>query len=125
MAWWEWLLLALLVLVVVCVAAYLLVRATRRGRRFMALPIADKGRFGRNLLADRQIPWYAKLVMVVAIGYLAMPFDIIPDFVPVIGQLDDVLLVSLAVVLLLVMIPGDRFDAALTSTERDANAVNR
>lgn len=118
MAWWEWILLAAVVTFVVFATAYLLVRSTKRGRRFMALPMDAKARFGRALVADREIPWYAKLVLVVAIGYLAMPFDIIPDFVPVIGQLDDVLLVSLAIVLLLVMVPGDRFDAALRSAER-------
>lgn len=113
MAWWEWLLLAVLIGVLLIAAAYLVVRSTRRGRRFLALPIRGKLLFGRSLLSDPEIPWYAKGLVGITVIYLALPIDLIPDFIPVVGQLDDVLLVVLAIALLLLLVPGDRFDAAL------------
>jgi uncharacterized membrane protein YkvA (DUF1232 family) len=48
----------------------------------------------RRLLADRRVPRRAKLALVLLIAYLAMPFDLVPDFIPVAGQLDDAILVA-------------------------------
>lgn len=113
MAWWEWLLLVLVVLVLVSTAAYLVVRSTVRGRAFFALPTRGKLRFGRALLLDRELPLYTRGIIVLLVAYLALPFDIVPDFLPVIGQLDDVAIVIMTIALLLILVPGDRFDAAL------------
>jgi uncharacterized membrane protein YkvA (DUF1232 family) len=49
----------------------------------------------RRLLADERVPRWRKAFVVVLIGYLAMPFDLVPDFIPVAGQLDDAILVAL------------------------------
>jgi uncharacterized membrane protein YkvA (DUF1232 family) len=51
----------------------------------------------RRLLRDARVPRRAKLALVVFVGYLALPFDLVPDFIPVVGQLDDALLVAAAV----------------------------
>jgi uncharacterized membrane protein YkvA (DUF1232 family) len=51
----------------------------------------------KRLLGDRRIGWRAKIVLVLMLAYLAMPFDLIPDFIPVLGQLDDVLLVMVVI----------------------------
>ncbi|MBI5948917.1 MAG: DUF1232 domain-containing protein [Chloroflexi bacterium] len=59
----------------------------------------------------------AKAVLVLLVGYLAMPFDLIPDFVPVLGQADDVLVIVLALWLLMVVVPRERFEAALAEAE--------
>jgi uncharacterized membrane protein YkvA (DUF1232 family) len=48
-----------------------------------------------RLLRDPRLPRRHKLLVAALIPYLAMPFDLIPDFVPVLGQLDDALLVAL------------------------------
>lgn len=50
-------------------------------------------------------PWYAKLLMFVIVAYAVSPIDLIPDFIPVIGLLDDVLLLPLGIALVLKMIP--------------------
>ena len=50
----------------------------------------------RRLAADRRIPRWRKLVLAAAAAYLLMPLDLIPDFVPVAGQLDDAIVVALA-----------------------------
>jgi uncharacterized membrane protein YkvA (DUF1232 family) len=49
--------------------------------------------FGR-LLRDERVPKHHKLLVAALIPYLALPFDVIPDFIPVAGQLDDAVLVA-------------------------------
>jgi uncharacterized membrane protein YkvA (DUF1232 family) len=48
----------------------------------------------KRLLKDPRVPRRAKATLALVIPYLAMPFDLIPDFIPVLGQLDDALLVA-------------------------------
>ena len=45
---------------------------------------------------DPRVPWYAKAVAVVVAAYALSPIDLIPDFIPVLGYLDDLILVPLA-----------------------------
>jgi hypothetical protein len=47
-----------------------------------------------RLLRDERVPRRRKLLLVALVGYLALPFDLVPDFIPVAGQLDDVLVVA-------------------------------
>jgi uncharacterized membrane protein YkvA (DUF1232 family) len=47
----------------------------------------------KRLLRDPRVPRRAKAALALVVPYLAMPFDLIPDFIPVLGQLDDALLV--------------------------------
>jgi uncharacterized membrane protein YkvA (DUF1232 family) len=49
----------------------------------------------RRLLADGRVPRWRKALVLLLIGYLALPFDLVPDFIPVAGQLDDAILVAL------------------------------
>ncbi len=52
-----------------------------------------------------KMPWYAKFFIVCVVGYALSPIDLIPDFIPIIGHLDDFILVPLGVVLAVKMIP--------------------
>jgi len=52
-------------------------------------------------------PWYAKIFAAVVVGYAFSPIDLIPDFIPVLGYLDDLLLVPLGIKLALKMIPEE------------------
>jgi uncharacterized membrane protein YkvA (DUF1232 family) len=52
-------------------------------------------------------PWYAKAVAIVVVGYALSPIDLIPDFVPVLGYLDDVILVPLGIALVIKLTPGE------------------
>jgi len=61
----------------------------------------------RLVLKHPQTPWPAKVCLWLAIGYLLLPFDLIPDFIPVLGQLDDVVIIPLLVYIALLFIPQD------------------
>lgn len=51
----------------------------------------------KRLLRDPRVPGRAKAVLVLVIPYLAMPFDLVPDFIPVVGQLDDAIVVAASI----------------------------
>jgi uncharacterized membrane protein YkvA (DUF1232 family) len=53
-----------------------------------------------------QTPWYAKLFVVAIVAYALSPIDLIPDFIPVLGLLDEVLLLPFAIVLAVKMVPA-------------------
>lgn len=54
---------------------------------------------------DPRVPWYTKAFAVMIIGYALSPIDLIPDFIPVLGYVDDLLLLPAGIVLLIRMIP--------------------
>lgn len=56
---------------------------------------------------NKKTPWYAKLLTLLVVAYALSPIDLIPDFIPVIGYLDDLILVPLGIVIALKMIPAD------------------
>ncbi len=51
------------------------------------------------------VPWYAKALMALIIGYVVCPIDIIPDFIPVLGELDELILVPAGIALVVKLIP--------------------
>ena len=59
----------------------------------------------RLVLRDGRTPGLAKFLLGAAVFYTLMPFDVVPDFIPVVGQLDDVVIVPLLVVTALSLIP--------------------
>lgn len=122
MEWLAWLVLALIVVVGLGLAGWRVLRATVRGRRFLALPARRKVVFGRALLSTSGVPWPARVLVVVLVGYLALPFDLVPDFIPVLGQLDDVLVVMGIVALLLAVVPRDAFERAMAAAEAQPEA---
>ena len=65
--------------------------------RELAAFVPDSVLLFRRLLADPRVPRRAKIAVGLLVLYLVMPFDLVPDFIPVAGQLDDAVLVALAV----------------------------
>lgn len=54
---------------------------------------------------DPRVPWYARLFAACVVGYAFSPIDLIPDPIPILGYLDDLILIPLGVALVLRMIP--------------------
>jgi uncharacterized membrane protein YkvA (DUF1232 family) len=64
----------------------------------------------QRVLKDSRTPRLAKIFLGLAIGYLLLPFDLIPDFIPVLGQLDDIIIVPGLFYLALKVIPKELID---------------
>jgi uncharacterized membrane protein YkvA (DUF1232 family) len=73
---------------------------------------------------DPRTPWYARLLAVAVVAYAVSPIDLIPDFIPVLGYLDDLLLVPLGIALVLKLIPAPVM-AECRARAREAEAHGR
>jgi uncharacterized membrane protein YkvA (DUF1232 family) len=67
----------------------------------------EQWRLARALMRDRRVPLAARLLPAALVLYLLMPFDLIPDFVPVLGQLDDLLILVLTAWLIARLVPPE------------------
>jgi uncharacterized membrane protein YkvA (DUF1232 family) len=56
---------------------------------------------------DPRTPWYAKIWAALVAGYAFSPIDLIPDFIPIIGYLDDAIIVPLGLIIAIKLIPKD------------------
>lgn len=88
-------------------------RARVRGLRNETFALYLAGR-------DPRTPWYAKAFIAGVVAYVISPIDLIPDFIPVLGYLDDLVLVPLAIVVTIRMIPP----RVLAECRERANEVN-
>lgn len=68
-----------------------------------------------------ETPWYAKVLAISTVCYALSPIDLIPDFIPVIGYLDDLLIIPLGIMLSLKLVPKEIIDECKenTSNEKD------
>jgi uncharacterized membrane protein YkvA (DUF1232 family) len=94
---WEWLALSAgIALAVYAVLVLALVVAGRRtDARALARFVPDCVVLFKRLLTDPRVSPWRKALLVALVGYLAMPIDLVPDFIPVAGQLDDAIIVLL------------------------------
>jgi uncharacterized membrane protein YkvA (DUF1232 family) len=95
--WWEWLLISIGVFLVVYAAflAWLVIRGRDKDARALATFLPDCIVLVTRLARDPRVPSRRKLLLIGLVGYLALPFDLVPDFIPVAGQLDDAIIVAL------------------------------
>lgn len=69
---------------------------------------------------DARAPWYAKIFAALVLAYAFSPIDLIPDFIPVFGYLDDLILVPAGIALAVKLIPREVMDEArLTASAKD------
>ena len=77
----------------------------------------------RLVLKDKRTPTISKIALGLAVGYALLPFDLIPDWIPVIGHLDDVIIVPLLVIIGLKFLPKEIIEEyrgkVLLEEERD------
>jgi len=87
--------------------------ARRLKREVLALSLAYR---------DPRTPWYARVVIICVVGYALSPIDLIPDAIPVLGYLDDLLLVPLGVALAIRLIPPRVLMESRVAAERQLAA---
>jgi uncharacterized membrane protein YkvA (DUF1232 family) len=83
-------------------------RAASLKKEIYALTIAAR---------DPRVPWYAKVFLGLVLAYAFSPIDLIPDFIPVLGYLDDLILIPLGITLALKMIPAQVMQDARKQAE--------
>lgn len=88
-------------------------RARRLKRDTYALYLAAR---------DPRVPWYTKALALGVVGYALSPIDLIPDFIPVIGYLDDLILVPLGLAIVLRLTPSN---VLAECRERAQEAIDR
>jgi uncharacterized membrane protein YkvA (DUF1232 family) len=93
---WALVGLALFLLIYAAAVIALVVIGRRSQARALAGFIPDCVVLLRRLLTDSRVSRGRKLILIALIGYLAMPIDVVPDFIPVAGQLDDAIIAALA-----------------------------
>jgi uncharacterized membrane protein YkvA (DUF1232 family) len=91
---WALLILAGALLAYLAAVLVLVLVGRRTDARALAGFVPDCLVLCRRLLADSRVPRRHKALLAGLVGYLASPLDLIPDFIPVIGQLDDVLIAA-------------------------------
>lgn len=97
MDWWEWPLVALAPTLIIYAGfvASLIVAGRRDDARALATLIPDCIVLVGRLVRDQRVPRRRKLLLFALVGYIALPFDLIPDVIPVARQVDDVIVVAL------------------------------
>jgi len=75
-----------------------------RRMRQIAKNLAREARVGRLVLRDPRTPWPARILLAAGVAYALSPIDLIPDFIPVLGHLDDAVVVPLLLALGLAMV---------------------
>ena len=73
--------------------------------RKIAASVRTELKVYRLILVDKRTPWLARALLGAAVAYALSPIDIIPDFIPVIGHVDDLIIVPLLVIAALKLIP--------------------
>ena len=92
----------------------------RLARRVAALSLRRKARLAWRLLADRRVPLLARALLPAVVLYLAMPLDLVPDFIPVVGYLDDLLIILGAAWLFLRLVPAGVLEEQVAALEMEA-----
>jgi uncharacterized membrane protein YkvA (DUF1232 family) len=68
---------------------------------------------------DPEVGLLPRIVIVIALGYALSPIDLVPDFIPILGQLDDLIIVSALIALSIRLIPGGVLDRARERADRE------
>ncbi|HAL44460.1 MAG: hypothetical protein A2Y12_19000 [Planctomycetes bacterium GWF2_42_9] len=64
----------------------------------------------KKLKDDKRVPKASKILLALAIGYFLLPIDLIPDFIPIIGHLDDLIIIPTLIFIAIKLIPKEVFD---------------
>ena len=101
----------------------LLLAGRHRDARDVASFIPDCIVLFKRLLGDPRVPRRGKVAVALLVPYLALPFDLVPDFIPVAGQLDDAILVALVLAYLARLAGRDVVEELWPGSERGLRVV--
>ena len=119
MSWWWWLLIAAAFIVVACLILILLARRLPAGNlKDWATLIPACVTTARRLRRDPRVPRRVKLLILVALLWTLSPIDLIPEFIPIIGLLDDIVVIALVLRYAARRIPREVLDEAWPSEPR-------
>ena len=110
MTWYAWALLAAVATIISLLSLVWLIKRFRSKEPYasvLALSMREKIRFFRFIVTDGRVPVIVKLIPFLVAAYLANPIDLIPDFIPVLGYLDDVGIVIGGLALIVKLTPLD------------------
>ncbi|MEX2238018.1 MAG: DUF1232 domain-containing protein [Dehalococcoidia bacterium] len=119
----EWIAVVALALAALGILLYMLYRRFRVHpvlRRIKDLTWQQRLRLAGRLVSDQDIPLVARAILVLVVLYLALPIDFIPDFIPVLGQIDDVIILGGGLLLFARLVPREALDghiAAVSAAE--------
>jgi len=121
----RWILIGVALLILILVGGFVVWKVARSderrfARRIAKLRFGDKLAFGRDLMRDSLVPWWAKVIAAAVVVYLVSPIDLIPDFIPVLGHMDDLLVTLIGGALLLRSVPGHVIEEHLQAYEARA-----
>jgi uncharacterized membrane protein YkvA (DUF1232 family) len=128
MEWWQILLLVVLaVLLILALGSFLLLKKASAKTKELAvrvrrLPPREQLRLVAGLAGDERIPTGVRLIPPLLVLYLANPIDLVPDFVPVLGQLDDLLVAIVAIGLLVRFTPIQVIESHIALLEDEARS---
>jgi uncharacterized membrane protein YkvA (DUF1232 family) len=117
--------LAVTLALYVAVVVALVVAGRRSDARALATFVPDCAILMKRLLADPRVSGWRRAAVVGLVAYLAMPIDLVPDFIPVAGQLDDAIVVGLVLRLILRSGGKDLLREHWPGPDESFNVVNR
>ena len=125
MTWWTWLLIAIGTISMLLLVAVLSVRRSRAALIELVRLIPACLALLRDVMRDPTVPKRAKIAPALGLVYLAIPIDLIPDFIPGLGHLDDALLVAWAIRHLVAAAGRERVTAHWTGNPRTLDRILR
>ena len=90
--------------------AFKVFRVRRRARPFMQLSRGERIEFAKLVVREPSLPFLPRLLVGAAAAYLALPIDVIPDFIPVVGHADDFVVVTLLMAVMTRVLPAGTFE---------------
>jgi uncharacterized membrane protein YkvA (DUF1232 family) len=122
----EWIVVIVLSLLAMAIVLYLLYRRFRVHpvmRRIQDLSWENRFRLAGRLLNDEHIPLINRAILVLIVVYLAMPIDLIPDFIPVLGQIDDIIILGGGILLFTRLVERDRLESHIAELQREQDRI--
>ena len=92
---------------------------------FLLIRFRGVARLLWRLTFDRRVPWVLKMLLPAALAYIVLPIDIVPDFLPILGRIDDLLVLLLAAVLFIALAPREVVAEHMTGSGSQQAAARR